>query len=330
MRYLQSRAYRRIMTNSPAPEYSAERFDVAIIGGGAAGLSAAIALGRSLRRVIVIDAGRQRNLPAHDAHNILGREGIAPADLIAAGRSEAVGYGVTLADDAVSGARRDDAGFSLDLVSGAVVAARRILLATGLIDELPAIDGLSAGWGQTVLHCPYCHGWEVRGQRIGVIATGPMAEHQALLFGRLSDQVTVFDHGDVVGAEARARLGAMGIAVVGGLVERVLADGPRVQAVVVGGRDHAVDAVVVGTRMHARAEVFEQLGGEVTEHPLGSFIETDPTGRTALDGVWAAGNVRDLSAMVGAASGHGVFAGAAINADLVDADVREALASAVH
>lgn len=312
----------------PAQEQPATtRYDVAIIGGGAAGLSAAIALGRSLRRVIVIDAGKQRNLPSHGAHNVLGREGIAPGDLVAAGRSEAASYGVTLVDGTVAAARRDAAGFRLDLAGGAAVAARRLLLATGLIDELPDIDGLAAGWGQTVLHCPYCHGWEVRGQRIGVIATGPMAEHQALLFGRLSDRVTVFDHGGVIGADSRERLAAMRIAVEDGAVERVVVDGARVRAVVIGGREYAVDAVVVGTRMHARGELFAHLGGELTEHPLGSFIETDPMGRTVLDGVWAAGNVRDVSAMVGTAAGSGVFTGAALNADLVDEDVRAALAN---
>ncbi|EGD56127.1 FAD-dependent pyridine nucleotide-disulfide oxidoreductase [Gordonia neofelifaecis NRRL B-59395] len=207
--------------------------------------------------------------------------------------------------------------------------ARRLLLATGLVDELPNIAGLAECWGTTVLHCPYCHGWEVRGQRITVIASGPMAEHQALLFGRLSDRVTVVVHGAVLDDAARERLALMGIAVIDGPVEAVLADGSDVRAVVVGGVAHEADAVVVGPRMHARAEIFEMLGGTVSRHPLGTYVDADPTGRTAVDGVWAAGNVRDLSAMVGAASAAGVLAGAALNVDLLDADVAVAQSASV-
>ncbi|MBM7369149.1 NAD(P)/FAD-dependent oxidoreductase [Gordonia hydrophobica] len=308
--------------NSPS---DTAHYDVAVVGGGAAGLSAAVTLGRSLRSVVVIDSAQQRNLPADSAHNLLGREGIAPSDLVAAGRSEAASYGAVLLDDEVTDAHRADGGFALQLASGARVQARRILLATGLVDELPEIEGLAQGWGSTVLHCPYCHGWEVRGQRIGVIATGPMAEHQALLFGRLTDAVTVFDHSAILDDAARARLYAMGVAVVSGTVAQVDVEGDRVRAVLVDDSRYEVDAVVVGTAMHARADVYRLLGGEVTPHPMGSFIDADQMGRTAVDGVWAAGNVRDLSAMVGMSAGMGVFAGAGLNADLVADEVAAAM-----
>lgn len=301
------------------------QYDVAIVGGGAAGLSAAVALGRSLRSVVVIDSAQQRNRPAGSAHNVLGQEGVSPADLVATGRAEAESFGADLVTGEVVEANRVDGAFILDLASGTSIGARRVLLATGLVDELPEIDGLAPCWGATVLHCPYCHGWEVRDQRIAVLATGPMAEHQALLFGRLSNAVTVFDHGRVLDAAACSRLGAMHIAVVSGTVARVEAEGDRVRAVVVGDDRYDVDAVVVGTRMHARAEVYEMLGGQVSPHPLGSVLETDPSGRTAVDGVWAAGNVRDLSAMVSMSAGMGVLAGAALNADLVQEEVSAAL-----
>ncbi|ALG84801.1 NAD(P)/FAD-dependent oxidoreductase [Gordonia phthalatica] len=296
--------------------------DVAVVGGGAAGLSAAVALGRSLRSVVVIDAGEQRNLPASTAHNVLGREGVAPRDLIAAGREEAERYAAEIVADTVVEARRDDEGFALVLASGRMIRARRILLTTGLVDHLPDIPGLADAWGATVLHCPYCHGWEVRGQRIGVLATGPMAEHQALLFHRLSDRVTVFDHAAVLDGAARRRLAAMDVSVVDGAVGEVRVDGTRVRAVLVGPTAYEVDAVVVGSRMHARAEVFTMLGGTVSEHPLGSVVEVDPMGRTSVDGVWAAGNVCDLSAMVGTAAGAGVKVGVALNADLIADEVR--------
>ena len=307
--------------------------DVAIIGGGAAGLAAAVALGRSLRSVVLIDAGTQRNLPSDHAHNVLGREGVAPSMLIAAGRVEAAGYGVELVDDTVVAVDRtaDESNgrrFSVRLASGRTVVARRILLTTGLVDELPAIGGLAAAWGATVLHCPYCHGWEVRGQRIAILATGPMAEHQALLFRRLSDRVTAFDHAGILDEGALRRLAAMDVGVVDGPVEEVRVTGRQVQSVMVGSTAHGVDAVVVGPRMHARADVFTMLGGTVSEHPLGSVVDVDPMGRTAVDGVWAAGNVCDLSAMVGTAAGAGVKVGAAINADLI-ADEFRALISEV-
>ncbi|WP_062367499.1 NAD(P)/FAD-dependent oxidoreductase [Gordonia sp. LUNF6] len=301
------------------------QYDVLIAGGGPAGLGAAVTLGRSLRTVLVVDAGEQRNRPAEAAHNVLGREGTAPTDLLAAGRAEAAGYGAEIFEGTVLSAERISGGFTLSLSSGETVGACRVLLATGAVDELPAIEGLAAGWGRTVLHCPYCHGWEVRGRRIGVVATSPMAEHQALLFRQLSEHVTVFDHESVLGAQARERLTAMDVPVVDGRVDRVLTDGDRVRSVRVAGAAYEVDAVAVATRVHARGELFQTLGGRVSDHPFGTYIETDATGRTAVDGVWAAGNARDPMAMVGAAAASGVAAGAAINADLVDEAVRRAV-----
>src|SRR5688500_4772703 len=138
--------------------------DVVIIGGGAAGLSAAVALARSLRSVVVIDAGEPRNAPADGAHNLLGQEGIPPLELLEKGRREAEGYGAECRRDRAVGARRSPIGFEVDLAGGETVQARRMLLATGLVDVLPEVPGVSEFWGKSVLHCPYCHGWEVRGR----------------------------------------------------------------------------------------------------------------------------------------------------------------------
>ena len=168
--------------------------DVAIVGGGAAGLSAAVALARSLRSVVVVDAGEPRNAPAAGAHNVLAREGVSPLELLAAGRGEAEHYGAEICHDRAVAARRRDDVFELDLASGGTVRARRLLLATGLIDELPDVPGVREFWGTSVLHCPYCHGWEVRGQRIGVLGTSPFSVHQTLLFRQLSADVTLFSH----------------------------------------------------------------------------------------------------------------------------------------
>ncbi len=301
------------------------RFDAVIVGGGAAGLSGAVALGRSLRSVLVVDKGEQRNLPADAAHNVIGREGISPGELVAEGRREAVSYGVEFADDEVISVERDG-DFIVTLGSGRIVTARRLLLATGLVDELPRIPGVQEAWGHGVLHCPYCHGYEVRGRRIGVIATTSMGSvHQSLLFAQLSKHVTLFAGAVEFDEQQLAELRVSGVGIVEGDVERVIEHDRDVTGVQVDGRVHDVDNVVVGTRMMARTELFEQLGGVPQDHPFGQFIPSDPTGATGVDGVWTAGNAGNLAAMVSVAAGAGLLAGIAINADLVAADVRAAL-----
>ena len=305
-------------------------FDVVIIGGGPAGLSAAVALGRSLRSVLVVDAGMQRNLPAEGAHNVLGREGIAPADLIRTGRTEAASYGVEFVDGTVRHAQREGAGFSVVLDGGRTTATRRIVLATGLVDTLPDIDGVRQAWGRGVLHCPYCHGYEVRGRRVGVIASNaPQATHQALLFARLADQTIVFANGVEFDDEQRADLQVMGVSVVDGMVDRVDVDECEARAVLVGGHRHDVDAVVVGPRMTARTDLYERLGGTPQDHPMGAVIPADPFGATPVAGVWTAGNAGDPAAMVASAAGAGVTVGAVLNADLLTEDVAAARARSV-
>jgi thioredoxin reductase len=300
--------------------------DVAIIGGGSAGLSAAVALARSLRSVIVVDAGEPRNQPATGAHNVLGREGISPLELLAAGRGEAEHYGADIRQDRAVAARRIDGGFKVDLAGGGTVRTRRLLLATGLIDQLPEVPGVREFWGTSVLHCPYCHGWEVRGQRIGVLGTSPNSIHQALLFRQLSENVTLFRHTmPELDAQTRDQFAALNIEVVDGAVQRLRGEDAVHAVVLEDGLEFPVDAVAVAPRFLARAALFEQLGGTLTEHPFGAFIEADPKGATAISGVWAAGNVSDLAAMITAATAAGVVAGAAINADLVTEDANAAV-----
>ncbi|MEU9576897.1 NAD(P)/FAD-dependent oxidoreductase [Streptomyces chilikensis] len=305
--------------------------DVLIVGGGPAGLSAAVALSRSLRRVVVVDAGHPRNAPADGAHNVLGREGVPPLELLAAGRREAEGYGARILDDRAVTARRSGDGFRVTLAAGGTVRARRLLLATGLTDELPGLPGVREHWGSGVLHCPYCHGWEVRGRRIAVLGTGPHATHQAQMFRQLSDDVTLLRHTmPAPDEETLAQLSARGIAIVDGPAARLLDDeeGALRAVLLQDGRELPADAVVVGPRFAARTDLYEQLGGSPTDHPLGSHVAADAQGRTEIDGVWAAGNTADLAAMVTVASAAGLMAGAALNADLIAEETAAAVRAA--
>ncbi|WP_139346822.1 NAD(P)/FAD-dependent oxidoreductase [Sinomonas mesophila] len=288
-------------------------YDVAIAGGGFSGLSAAVALARSRRSVVVVDGGEPRNAPAAGAHNVLGREGVPPLELLAEGRREAQGYGARLEHGQAVSASLGEGGFELGLADGRTIRARRLLLATGLVDELPEVPGVRELWGRSVLHCPYCHGWEVRGRRIGVLATDARAVHQALLFRQLSEDVTVFLHEADLDDAARAQLAALGIRLVEGRVAGLTSEGGGLRAVALAdGREVAADAVVVAPRFVARTALYEQLGGTPAQHPLGVHIPADAMGKTDVPGVWAAGNSSDLAAMVSGAS-----AAASLNADLL-------------
>jgi thioredoxin reductase (NADPH) len=311
-----------------------ETYDVVVVGGGAAGLSGAVALSRARRSVLVVDAGSPRNAPAVHVHNYLGREGTPPGELLTAGRAELAGYGGEVVVDTVVAAEQVDGGFRVSLAGGRSVRARRLLVATGLVDELPAVPGLAPRWGRDVLHCPYCHGYEVRDRAIGVLATGPMAVHQTLLFRQLSDDVTLFLHtAPDLTADEREQLAALGVAVVEGEVAAVeVADDRLTGLRLRSGEVVPRDAVVVAPRFVARAEVLSFLGVDAVEQEMagvvvGTAVPADPTGATAVPGVWVAGNVTDLGAQVVGSAAAGVKAGAMINADLVAEDARRAVAA---
>jgi thioredoxin reductase len=306
-------------------------YDVVVIGGGAAGLSGALALSRARRSVLVVDAGQPRNAPAGHVHNYLAREGTPPAELLATGRDEVIRYGGEIVTGRVEAATHDGDGFRVTLTGGRAVRARRLLVTTGLVDELPEVPGLAERWGHDVLHCPYCHGWEVRDRRIGVLATGPMAAHQAELWRQWSSHVTLLVHNVRPDEEQAERLAARDIAIVDGPVAGLeVADDQLTGVRLASGELVALDALVVAPRFTARAEVLESLGlkpvdVEMGGHVIGSQIPADPTGATAVPGVWVAGNVADVRAQVILSAAAGLTAGAAINADLIAEETRAAV-----
>jgi thioredoxin reductase len=290
-------------------------YDVVVIGGGPAGLSGAVALGRALRTVLVIDAGAPRNAPAEGIHNFLTRDHVAPGEFAAIGRSEAARYGGSIVEGSVASVTPGPP-FQVTLTDGTVVEARRLLVASGLHDVLPEIPGIREGWGRTVLHCPYCHGYEVRGEPIGIIATGDRTMHAALLWRQWTPDLTVFGN-DVFtpDAEEAAQLAARGVTVVDGAVTAVGETG-----VTVAGDRHVDRAyLVVQSRLEARADFLAPLGLKPVEHPMGGthIPAEDPSGRTAVPGVWVAGNVTDPMAQVITSAGAGLAAGAMINMDLI-------------
>ncbi|WP_248257924.1 NAD(P)/FAD-dependent oxidoreductase [Georgenia sp. EYE_87] len=305
------------------------RFDVVVVGGGAAGLSGALMLARARRSVLVVDGGRPRNAPAAAVHGLLARDGVPPAELLERGREEVARYGGQLTRGEVRAVDADGDRFVVGLADGRAVRARRLLVATGAVDDLPDVAGLRDRWGRDVLHCPYCHGWEVRDRALGVLARGPMSVHQALLFRQWSDDVTLFAHtAPAPTAEQAEQLAARGIAVVTGEVTAVeVVDGRLTGVRLADGTVVAREAVVVATRMLVRAPFLEGLGLRAVEHPsgLGEHVPAEPGGRTEVPGVWVAGNVTDLAAQVGAAAAAGATAAAQLNADLVEEDVRLAV-----
>lgn len=316
-------------------------YDVVIVGGGAAGLNAAQMLGRARRSVMVIDGGEPRNAPAEAVHGFLSRDGISPAALLKAGRAEVESYGGQVLDGQVTAVERTDrdsaesGAFKVRLQDGtgqeSTVHGRRLLITTGLVDGLPDIPGIADLWGKDVLHCPYCHGWEVRDREIGILGTGPMAVFQALLFRQWSSNITLFLNGSIEPDEAELeQLAAQNITVVHGAVERLQLEQGRLSGLQLStGGVVSIDALAVAPVFTARTQYFSGLGLRIQQHPsgMGEYVETDADGATGVPGVWAAGNVADLRAQVLSSAAAGAAAAVAINSDLMAEELQAAVAA---
>ncbi|WP_327228669.1 NAD(P)/FAD-dependent oxidoreductase [Streptomyces platensis] len=298
-----------------------EVYDVAVIGAGAAGLSAALLLGRARRRVVVIDAGEPRNAPATHMHGFLSRDGLPPATLLELGQAEIARYGVDVIRARVE---HIEPGYEVRLEGGPVIRARRLLVATGLRDELPDLPGVRERWGKDLLHCPYCHAYEVRDQPLAVLGTHPGAVHQALLLRQWSEDVVLVTHTLELSPLEREQLDAFGVNIVEGRAVRLVVDDDRLRGVELSdGRVIPRTAVFVFPRPAPRDDLLALLRCSKDDQ---GWVVTDRTGRTSVPGVWAVGNVVDPRAQVIAAAGMGSTAAFAINTDLLHEDVEHATA----
>ena len=305
------------------------QYDVAVIGGSASGLSAALVLARAGRRVVVIDSGSPRNAPATHMHGFLSRDGMSPADLLAVGRGEVEGYGGQLTDGRVAELVPNGRhGFWALLEDGSRIRSRTVLVATGLCDELPEVPGLRERWARDVLHCPYCHGHEVAGRRLGVVGGSPGAVGYAQIVRQWTHDLVYFTPPDTLTAAERAGLVARAVGVVEGTIEQLVIDEDRLAAIQMA--DGCViprDALFVPPRFVPNDQLLTAVGCATGDD---GWVVVDGAGRTSVPGIWAAGNVTDPRAQVITAAGAGSAAAIAINADLVADDVRQAIDAFNH
>lgn len=304
-------------------------FDTIVVGGGAAGLSAALMLGRARRRVLVLDGGSPRNRFAAHMNGVLGHDGTDPAELLRTGRTELAAYDVEVVAATVDRLDAGPEGVEVAVPGRGTIRARSLVLATGVSDDLPDLPGLREHWGTSVLHCPYCHGWEVRDGRIGVLALSPMALHHAELLRQWTDRLTFLSAGaGPLDPTVVSRLESRGVRIEETPVVAVLEEDGRLCGVrLEDGRTVELDAVFTGAPLRPHDQLVEHLGLERQDGPVGSFLAVDPTGRTSHPRIWAAGNVVNPMANVPISISAGTMTGAALNAALVAEDFDLAVAA---
>ncbi|ABR62383.1 FAD-binding protein [Sinorhizobium medicae] len=289
--------------------------DVTIVGGSYAGLSAALQLARARRSVVVVDSGARRNRFADTSHGFLSRDGEAPAVIAAHGREQLMAYpNVRFVEGMADTVSRGGANLIVS-IQGEKIAARRLILATGVIDELPSLPGLQERWGRAVFHCPYCHGYELGQGRIGVLATGENSFHQAMMLPDWGP-TTLFAN-DVFEPDAAqaAMLEARGVE-----IERqkvVALDGPKATLVLEGGRTVSLEGLFVASRTRMASGLPAALGCAFEEGPLGPFIRTNEAKETSVEGVYACGDAARSAGSVSHAVGDGVTAAVAAHKSLI-------------
>lgn len=310
--------------------------DVAVVGGSAAGLAAALQLSRQRRSVIVIDSGEPRNAPSSEMHSYLGHEGRSPADFLRIAREEVRSYGTEVLTGRVTDVVAEDGGFLLTMSGGRTVRARRVIAATGQRDELPDVPGLADHWGGAVIHCPFCHGYEARDRRIVALVTSPMGLHPVPMLRQLTQHLTVLVHGGVPADDPQLRIVRdAGVEVIVTRAERILsAEAGVLRGVLLAdGTELRADTILVGPRMHARVAPFAGLGLTATDHPSGiaSHVEADPmTGATSVPGLHAVGTLAEPMLQVLPTAAAGSRVGGLVSAALAQEDMAAAARPSAH
>ncbi|MGO4701355.1 NAD(P)/FAD-dependent oxidoreductase [Dyella sp. 2RAB6] len=292
-------------------------FDVIVVGGSFAGLAAALQLARARRKVLVVDAGMPRNRFAAHSHGFLGHDGKAPAQILSESLDQLLRYPtMSLRQAMATGAARARDGFRVTLDDGATLDAQRLILALGVRDELPALPGLAERWGQTVVHCPYCHGYELEGP-LGVLATHPGSTHQALLLPDWGP-TTLFTQGTLMlEATELAQLANRGVRIERQPVVELLGAAPRLDGVRLADEQIVpMHGLFVAPRTSVASPLAAQLGCEFDAGPLGSIVRVDGMQQTTVPGVFAAGDAATLFTNATRAASAGVMAGVAAHRSL--------------
>lgn len=289
--------------------------DVIVIGGSYAGMAAALQLLRARRKVTVIDAGQRRNRFASHSHGFLGQDGVDPGVIHAQAKQQLMAYpALTWVEGTASNISGEKDDFRVVTAAGEGIAARRILLATGVVDQLPDIDGLAERWGKSVFHCPYCHGYELDQGRIGVIATGPMSLHQAQFLPEWGE-VTFLTNGAItLDPEQRAALQAQGVTIEDTPITRLSA---RADVELQDGRVLSFAGMFTASRVTPASPLAEAAGCTLIETPMGQQIATDDGKETGIPGIFACGDVAKIPHSVSLAVGDGAWAGANLHRSLV-------------
>lgn len=290
-------------------------FHVAVIGGSYAGISAATQLARARRRVLVIDAGQRRNRYALHSHGFLGQDGREAAAIVADGKAQLMQYPtVQWREGAATQVAAKEGGFAIAMADGASFTVQRLVLATGVVDELPAVPGLAERWGSSVFHCPYCHGYELEQGRIGVLATSALSLHHALMLPDWG-AVTFFLNGTFEPDEEQlVKLAQRGVAVerapvraISGIATVELEDGRAVENA----------GLFVLSRLHSASPLAEQLGCELEQGPMGSFVRTDMAKASSVAGVYVCGDAARMAGSVAFAVADGATAGLGVHHSLI-------------
>ncbi|MBN9672739.1 NAD(P)/FAD-dependent oxidoreductase [Roseibium aggregatum] len=294
-------------------------YDVIIIGGSFAGLSAAMQLARARRRVLIVDTGTPRNRFSASSHGFPGQDGRQPAAILATLRSELAAYPtVDFREEQSEAAVREGARFRISLAGSTEKTGRRIILAYGVRDSLPDLPGLSERWGVSVLHCPYCHGYELNNQPIGVLARDGIAQHQAMLLPDWGPTTLFTQRSFNPDPKQAENLAARGVKIENVPVAKLLGPGPSLEAVqLVDGRRIPLNALFLAPQTSPSCDLAEQLNCATKPGPTGLYLDVDETQATSIPGVFAAGDVASPMPNATLAAAAGVIAGGAAHRSLI-------------